>query len=690
MSPWRAIPLALLLAILVRVPFWIEALQTPVDGDTAIVGLMARHPGVGTTLWGQPYGSPLDSWVAIPFVAIWGYTVEALRLPYFLLSLVLVPIAYALARELHPTAALPAAVLVACPPPYFLLLSALPPPFYPTTLVLCGLVLLTAAQAGRRLGEAAHPRGLAPESQPAYPRGTLLLLGLASGLALWTHLMSASVVAAAAVWVLVRSRGRRRLLTWAVVPLLAASAPLWSRALRDREAMRIVQVADRNETTLQHLAATLPRLHEPLGGVLGTHVPVVADAEDFVLYHRGWAAALTVLLYGVLLILAGRAATARSPALLLFAAAALALAAFPFPVRSAPHTIRLLTPLYLPVAALVAWAASPRGTSRRAWVLVLGLASLHLALGTRLLESWRRTDRADPPFALVDLQPVLRLLDAHGVRHAYASYGPAFRLTWQSGERIVASPPWNDRFRHWPLPLVDEVRFAKNVAWVLTPSVPSGLPTPDELEQSLARLGGRWRRDTVGATEVFHAFVPPFAPQCEPWPGAGAAGDRDLRSFVAPALGVPLELRLDSPRPLVAITLLSALDGPRLPRSADVLVSADGQTFETVATRRRREERQDLRWVGGHPQAVIDHDVVAVPLFGRPVVALRVVALEPEPWRVGEVLIHVDAGRQAWDEWLPPGASWDERRRALVEHPHPDREDWYSRVLLAARHRPIP
>jgi len=404
MSPWRAIPLALLLALVVRVPFWIEALQTPLDGDTAIVGLMARHPGVGTTLWGQPYGSPLDAWVATPFVAIWGYSAEALRLPYFLLSLVLVPIAYALARELHPSAGLPAAVLVACPPPYFLLLSALPPPFYPTTLVLCGLVLLTATRAGRRMGEA--------EGSP--PRGTLLLLGLVSGLALWTHLMSASVVAAAALWVLLCSRGKRRLLIWAVVPLVAASAPLWSRALQDGEAMRIVQVADRNETTLQHLAATLPRLHEPLGGVLGTHVPVVADAEDFMIYNRGWAAALSVLLYGVLLILAGRAATARSPALLLFAAAALALVAFPFPVRSAPHTIRLLTPIYLPVAVLVAWAPSPRGASRRVWVLVLTLASLHLALGARLLETWRRTDRAEAPFALVDLRPARSLLEAYG------------------------------------------------------------------------------------------------------------------------------------------------------------------------------------------------------------------------------------------------------------------------------------
>ncbi|HXK08556.1 MAG TPA: glycosyltransferase family 39 protein [Vicinamibacteria bacterium] len=681
MRPSRAIPLALLLAIAVRLPFWIEALRTPVDGDTAIVGLMARHPGVGSTLWGQPYGSPLDSWVALPFVAVWGYSVEALRVPCFFLSLLLVPLAYALARELHERAALPAAVLVACPPPYFLLLAALPPPFYPTTLALCGVILLLAARAGRRLADAEAPP----------PRGTLLLLGISSGLALWTHLMSASAVAAAGAWVLFRSRGKRRLLAWGLVPFVAASAPLWSRALRDDEATRIVRVSARNESSLDHLAATLEHLHEPVGGVLGTHVPVVADDADLVLHAPGWAAGLTVLLYGFLLVLAGRAATRRHVASLYLLAAGLALLAFPLPLRAAPHTIRFLTPLYLPVAALVAWSAAPRGTSRRAWVAVLALATLHLGLGLQLLETWRRTDRAALPFLLEDLRPVRRLLEAEGVRRVYASYGTAFRLTWESGERIVASPPWNDRFRHWPLPLLDEVRFAKNVAWVLTPAVPSGLPTPEEFELAMRRLGGRWRRDVAGPAIVFHAFVPPFAPDAVPWPGAGPAGDADLRTCVEPDPTAPFELRLAAPRPLEAVTLLSALDGPRLPRSADIQVSADGRSFETVASRRRREERLDLRWVNGHPQAIIDHDVFAIPLGGRPVAALRIVPVESgERWRVGEILLHDVAGRSAWDEWLDPGLDWEARRRALVEKPLPGREDWYSRVLLAARHRSPP
>jgi hypothetical protein len=678
--PSRAIPIVLLLALAVRVPFWIEALRTPVDGDTAIVGLMARHPGVGTTLWGQPYGSPLDSWVALPFVAAWGCATEALRLPYFLLGLLLVPLAYALARELHPAAALPAAALAACPPPYFLLLSALPPPFYPTTLALCALVLLAAARAGRRLDE--------PGSAP--PRGALLALGLVSGLALWTHLMSASAVAAAVLWLGARSRARR-LFLWVLLPLAATSAPLWTRAFRDAEAMRVVQVSDRQESTLEHLAAVVPRLYEPLGGVLGAHVPVVADADDFVLHAPGWAAGLVVFVYGLLLVLAGRAAARRHASSLYLLAAALAVLAFPLPVRSAPHTVRFLTPLYLPVAVLAAWAAAPRAGSRRAWVAVLSLATLHLGLGAQLLSTWRRLDRAEAPFLLPDLRPVRRALEEGGVRRAYASYGPAFRLTWETSERIVASPPWNDRFRHWPLPLLDEVRFSKNVAWVLTPGIPSGLPSPGEFDRTMRRLGGRWRRVEAGPAVVFEAFSPPFSPEAEPWPGAGAAGDADLRTFVEPEPSSAFELRLPSPRPLAAVTLLAALDGPRLPRSADVQVSADGISFETVASRRRREERLDLRWVNGHPQAVIDHDVIAIPLGGREVLALRVVPFESsERWRLGEVLLHEAAGRQAWDDWLDPGLDWEARRRALVEKPMPDREDWYSRVLLAARHRPPP
>ena len=95
---------------------------------------------------------------------------------------------------------------------------------------------------------------------------------------------------------------------------------------------------------------------------------------------------------------------------------------------------------------------------------------------------------------LPDLGPVRDALAARGIRRAYASYGPAFRLTFESGERIVASQPWNERFLHFPLPYLDEVRFATSVAWILTPAIPTDMPGPRVFEDQLGAAGGSWRR----------------------------------------------------------------------------------------------------------------------------------------------------------------------------------------------------
>jgi hypothetical protein len=287
---------------------------------------------------------------------------------------------------------------------------------------------------------------------------------------------------------------------------------------------------------------------------------------------------------------------------------------------------------------------------------------------------------------------VRRALESRGLHHAYASYGPAYRLTWESGERIVASQPWNERFRHYPLPLLDEVRFAKDVAWVLTQAIPTDLPSPKAFEDAMGALGGTWKRTEAGAAVVYHDFVPPFGPTVAPWPDAGVAGDGRLETALHPDAQGPTIFRLSEPRALDAITLVAALEGPRLPRSLDVEVSADGATFETVARRRRREEREDLRWVNGHPQAVLDHDLLAIPLGGRTVAAVRIAPYaSADSWTLGELLLHPaqPAGERApWSEWLDPHLGWAERARALAKDAKPDREDWYWRVLLASRNAP--
>src|SRR5262245_19549836 len=139
--------------------------------------------------------------------------------------------------------------------------------------------------------------------------------------------MSLSVVAACGLWLVVRARGKRRQLAWALLPLVVASAPLWANAIRSGTAVGVLSPESRTETFAQHLAAVLPQLHRPLGGVLGTHTPVVADDPEFLVLPPGWVSGALVLLYGVGLILAARSLKKRTAAGLLFLAAGLTLLA---------------------------------------------------------------------------------------------------------------------------------------------------------------------------------------------------------------------------------------------------------------------------------------------------------------------------------------------------------------------------
>jgi len=674
LSPSAGLLLVLLLAAVVRVPFWVAAWRMPIDGDLAIVGLMARHPFRAFTLWGQPYGSPLEGWLAIPFVYAFGMAPAALRVMYFLLGLSLVPAAYALARALDPRAALPAAFVMACPSPYFLLLAAYPPPLYPATLLLCAALLLLALRTGPGL---ASGRDCRPG---------LVLWGTLAGIALWTHLMSASVVAATAAYLTLRGRHRPGRLAWALLPALLASAPLLAD-LGGSGAAQILSVSSHDESMPSHLLSVLPELHRPILGLMGAHVPLLADDPDHSVEAPRWAAAVLVLLHLGVLVGAARRGRGRGGPALLLSVIGLAILAFPWPHRAAPHTVRFLTLAYLPQVALAGWVPLTASSTRRSWALALAFAALNLATGSRLLAAWRGGEAPSLWFALRDLSAVRKALDAAHVSRAYAPYDLAYRLTYESGERIIASEPWNERFRHYPLPYLDEVRFAKNVAWLLVRDAPGDLPTPKEFEQALGAIGGVYASTSCGKATIYSGFVPPFGARVEPLRSAGPAGDADWRTAIEPDRSGPTTFILEPPRSLDAVTLLSGPGGGTLPRSFDVEVSADGVRFEVAARRRRREERNDLRWANGHPQYILDHRMVAVPLGGRTLAAIRLSPyMSDEKWALAEILLHpaqAPAARQPWDEWLPPDLTWQERRQALKERPQPDREDWYFRSLVA-------
>ena len=488
---------------------------------------MARHPGVGTTLWGQPYGSPLDAWAAMPFVAVWGHSVEALRLPYFLLSLLLVPIAYALARELHPAAGLPAAVLVACPPPYFLLLAALPPPFYPTTLVLCGLILLLAARAGTRLGEADAPP----------PVAALLLVGALSGLALWTHLMSASVVAAAAGWLLLRARGRRRQLLWALAHARGRErAPVVARAQRPRgDAHRPGREPQRDDArrtcsrssrgcTSRSAASSAPTCRS-------WRTPRTSCCTT-----AGWAAALTVLLYGVLLD-PGRARRLGAESRVALPGGGGARArGVPVPgALGAAHD---------PAADA---ALSARGRARGVGGVAARGAAARLGGGARARR--RCTSRSPRACSRAGAAPT------GPTRPSCSSTSQPLRRQLEASARAPRLRVVRPRVP----PGLGERRADRRVAALERPLPPLAAAAPRRGALREERRVGADAHGSVGAAAARRARavarparralqarhggrgrrVPRLraalrARRSRPWPGAGPAGDGDLRTFVAP------------------------------------------------------------------------------------------------------------------------------------------------------------
>ena len=352
--------------------------------------------------------------------------------------------------------------------------------------------MLAARGAGRaaprRRGEAAAARHAAScwGSSPASRCGRT-----SCRRAPWPRRASGSFAA------LARTAARSSL--WALVPLVAASAPCGSRG-RARRAGHAHRASVRagSESTLAHLGrvAAAParaagrRPRHPRAGGRGL-------ARTSCSTRRAGRPGLLVLLYGFLLVLAGRAALAAGTRpCSCFLAAGLALLAFPFPVRAAPAHHPLPDPA-LPARGRARGVGAPRRAAPRA------------AAGSR---SWpsppaphrRRRSCSRPGAASTAPRrrsccptcgPSAACSRQHGVRHAYASYGPAFRLTWESGERIVASPPWNDRFRHWPLPLPRRGALREERGLGADPGDPDATcPRPTTSSATMRRLGGRWRR----------------------------------------------------------------------------------------------------------------------------------------------------------------------------------------------------
>jgi 4-amino-4-deoxy-L-arabinose transferase-like glycosyltransferase len=445
---WAAAALVLAGGIALRI--WVDGTQVAApDSDEAIVGLMARHllhGEVTTFYWGQPYGGTQEVFLVAPLFALFGTSLVALRVVPIALVFVACVLVWRVGRRIGgDRVGLAAAAVLWLWPPYTIAHTMREYGFYGSNLLYASLLLLLALRIVER---------------PSRLRAGAF--GLVLGLAFWQTAQIIPVALPTIAWTAWKApRALRH--AWLGLAGAAVGALPWLIWNARHDWGSLLRRSD-----LGSYAHGLRLLASPLVPMLlGLRAPLTGQLLlPKALVYLVYVALAAAFAYG-----AWR--TRRSPASLVFVVAAVFVLVWPV-----SHRVTLLTshPVYLvvvsPVAALLL-AQLARGDASAAAVVVAVAAVSVVTL--HRMDVWARTDPDHrPPNVPRSFTPLAEALERRGIHAVYANYWIAYKLAFDSRERIVATeypytslverggqlvpaptpatryPPWQSRVEHAP------------------------------------------------------------------------------------------------------------------------------------------------------------------------------------------------------------------------------------------------
>jgi hypothetical protein len=534
---------------------------------------------LGVEYTGATPAYPLAAWFALA-----GSSTLALDLFAYGVGLAILWTGYRLARRLLSELAVLLALVVLAIPPLILWKWSLAGSLdYPFLLLLGNVVLLlTHALFFQGSGRA----------------GTLLVLGLVSGLALWTHGLSVVYVAPAIVLGVRTGLVFRPRACLFAIGALAGGLPALVYELQHFPSTRFTIQAAGSMTPLTLGARARIVFGSFLPGLLGVDQvdlrPSITSLAAVVLLALGAIAVVRAVVRDRADIawLVGLGAERGGGSALLWVLALSLLSLLLFTQRGV-HGAQYLLPLYAILPCWIGDALCWLWGRRRA----LAVAALSAFVWVQCLAIWTVFMRASPDERarwaplLHKVAPLRDWLDARGIDRVYwqALSPTSFQLGYLAGGRVVAADLWSERVS----PHSHLVDAAPDPPIVVDP------PRAEALADSLRALGMEPGAATVGSFAVFRpkAAVPMgFAPIS---PGgwtvtasqnpeiAGLLVDRDATtgwSTRAPQVpGQWLAVDLGSTQDVARIDLL-ALDWTEVPAGFRVEASRDGTTWSTVAS----------------------------------------------------------------------------------------------------------
>jgi 4-amino-4-deoxy-L-arabinose transferase-like glycosyltransferase len=438
MTPGRAFVAAGFVAgLALRV--WV--LASPIgglDGDEAVWGLMARHALDGelsTFFWGQTYGGTQEALLTAPVFAVSGSGALTVRVvPMLLFALAAVLVWRVGLRTVGERAAVTGAVLFWVAPSYMIWKSTRAHGYYGVALVLSLVILLVVLRLRERDS-----------------RADRAVLGLALGLGWWATPQIALVAVPACAWLIWRRPAVLRGAGLVAVCALVAAAPwvVWNVEHELQSVRRPIPEAE--DTYFDHLRtffyATFPT-------ALGIRAPFSLDWLPGEVAGRALEG---LALLGFVWLLVRR--RGRREVLLVVAVC------YPFlqslsplaALNEEPRYLVLLAPV---IALLLGELASQAAAGPWIALAVTGAASV---IG---LASMGDIRPPVPPVGTArvpaDLGPALRVLERAGVDRVLAHYSIAYRISFETRERIIASS--TSQVRYGPHDRL--VRSAEHPAYV--------------------------------------------------------------------------------------------------------------------------------------------------------------------------------------------------------------------------------
>jgi len=431
---WRAVWLAVLVTgfVVPRALILERCRDVLIDSDEAIVGLMGRHILHGhfpIWLYGIAYNGSIEAYWSAVLFAIFGATPLVLKMEPLSWFAGFLVVHYFLAKEVSDEMTARWATLVLAISPAFLTVwSFKVVGCYMSTLFLGTLSLWVAARILRR--------GLTT--------GRAVTLGLLLGLSWWTSALSLAFIVP--IVALLTFDLRKRLWSAATVygaaAFLAASLPWWIY----NATHRLASLRIRSQVPHAYASPIVA-----VKGLLRRGIPILLGARpehglsDFFPLAGLFMDALFAIAVGLAIyrLAAGRRSqpNANGQALLLAVVLMMTMLFVVSGYGANADEPRYLIPIYAAIYALIFFRLR-RGIAA---ALAAILLAIHLYGTFQIQRAELGTTLNAEPTA-----EVLAFLRRNGVRNAYAPYWSAYRLTFESQEEIIFSPPEGDFVRYEP------------------------------------------------------------------------------------------------------------------------------------------------------------------------------------------------------------------------------------------------